>query len=207
MRFTLLSALALSALATPVVLVATMTPRQASASTVIALTLPDLVDRSEIVVVGIPKSRVSRWEGGRILTYTTVAIDQAVSGDAKAGGSVVVRTYGGVVDGIGQITHGEAVLKPGVPLLLFLRSLPAGVKPTEPSVSVTGMAQGALPIVVGTDKVPRLVPDTSQLALVSKPDEKLPAAAIAVANKPLVDTVVSVRALWAAKLSAKDGKK
>ena len=53
---------------------------------IIDLTLPDLVDKSDLVVVGIPKSRVSRWEGGRIITYTTVAVDQAVGGDAKAGG-------------------------------------------------------------------------------------------------------------------------
>lgn len=173
--------------------------REAHASTVVAMTLPDLVDKSDLVVVGIPKSRVSRWEGGRIITYTTVAVDQAIGGDAKAGGSVVVRTYGGVVDGIGQITHGEAVLKPGAPVLLFLRPLPAGTKPTEPSLAVTGMAQGALPIVVGTDKVARVVPDTSQLALVQKPAEKLPPASVAVANKPLSDTITSVKTLWASK--------
>lgn len=171
----------------------------AEASTVVAMTLPDLVDKSDLVLVGIPKSRVSRWEGGRILTYTTVAVDQAIGGDVKAGGTVVVRTYGGVVDGIGQITHGEAVLKPGTPMLLFLRPLPPGTKPSEPSVAVTGMAQGALPIVVGVDKVARVVPDVSQLALVQKPTEKLPPASVAVANKPLTDTVTSVRALWAAK--------
>ncbi len=171
----------------------------AEASTVVAMTLPDLVDKSDLVFVGIPKSRVSRWEGGRILTYTTVAVDQAIGGNVKAGGTVVVRTYGGVVDGIGQITHGEAVLKPGTPMLLFLRPLPPGTKPSEPSVAVTGMAQGALPIVVGTDKVARVVPDVSQLALVQKPTEKLPPASVAVANKPLTDTVTSVRALWASK--------
>lgn len=171
----------------------------AEASTVVAMTLPDLVDKSDLVLVGIPKSRVSRWEGGRILTYTTVAVDQAIGGDVKAGGTVVVRTYGGVVDGIGQITHGEAVLKPGTPMLLFLRPLPPGTKPSEPSVAVTGMAQGALPIVVGVDKVARVVPDVSQLALVQKPTEKLPPASVAVAGKPLTDTVTSVRALWAAK--------
>lgn len=173
--------------------------REAHASTVVAMTLPDLVDKSDLVVVGIPKSRVSRWEGGRIITYTTVAVDQAIGGDAKAGGTLVVRTYGGVVDGIGQITHGEAVLKPGAPVLLFLRPLPEGTKPTEPALAVTGMAQGALPIVVGADKVARVVPDTSQLALVQKPAEKLPPASVAVANKPLGETITSVKTLWASK--------
>ena len=175
----------------------------AHASTVIALTLPALVERSETLVVAIPKSSVSRWESGRIVTYTTVGIDQAVAGVAKAGGTLVVRTYGGVVDGVGQITHGEAVLKPGTPMLLFLRPLPPSTKPEEPSLAVTGMAQGAVPIVIGKDKVARVSPDVTQLALVQKPLEKLPPAAVALNGKALTDTLAEVRVLWTAHAAKK----
>src|SRR5688572_1370906 len=107
---------------------ATLTPPSAYASTAIALSLDDLVERSESVVVAIPKSKVSRWESGRIITYTTVAVDTAVAGSGKAGETMTIRTLGGVVDDIGQITHGEAVLPIDKPVVLFLRALPASPK-------------------------------------------------------------------------------
>ncbi|MBX7197338.1 MAG: hypothetical protein K1X94_35130 [Sandaracinaceae bacterium] len=174
----------------------------AHASTAIALSVEDLVDRSEVLVVGVPKSRVSRWEGGRIVTYTTVAIDTAIGGAKKPGETLVVRTLGGQVDGIGQITHGEAQLPIDRPMVLFLRALPAGnAKAMVGSLTVTGMAQGALPVEVGTDKVARITPHPVDLALVPKAGAATPVkpAAETLAGKALPVAVTELRTLWAAR--------
>lgn len=176
----------------------------AHASTAIALSVEDLVDRSEQLVVGVPKSKASRWEGGRIVTYTTVAIDTSVGGSKKAGETVVVRTLGGQVDGIGQITHGEAILPMDKPLVLFLRPLPPGnPKAQAGSLTVTGMAQGALAVEVGADKVARISPHPVDLVLVPnvKVDPKTapkPAAEV-LAGKTLTVAVAELKTLWAAR--------
>lgn len=176
----------------------------AHASTAIALSVEDLVDRSEQAVVGVPKSKTSRWEGGRIVTYTTVAIDTVIGGNKKAGETVVVRTLGGQVDGIGQITHGEAVLSIDKPFVLFLRPMPAGnAKALAGSLTVTGMAQGALPVEVGADKIPRITPHPVDLVLVPnvKVDPKTAPkpAAETLAGKPLPVAVTELKTLWAAR--------
>ncbi len=180
---------------------AVLAPHAAEASTAVMLTLEDLVDKSEAVVVGIPKSKLSRWESGRIVTYTTVAIDTAVAGNAKAGESVVVRTYGGVVDGIGQITHGEAVLPLDKPIVLFVKRVP-DVKPDvkTPTSYVVGMSQGALPVEIGADKVARIVARPTDLVLV--PPKAAPAAkpaVVALAGKPVSAAVTDIRTVWAAR--------
>ncbi|MBI2395713.1 MAG: hypothetical protein HYV09_39470 [Deltaproteobacteria bacterium] len=184
---------------------AAVAPHAAHASTAIALSVEDLVDRSETVVVGIPKSKTSRWEGGRIITYTTVAIDTAVAGAGgkKAGESIVVRTLGGTVDGIGQITHGEAVLPVDKPMVLFLRAMPPGGKALAGALTVTGMAQGALAVEVGPDKVARVIARPVDLVLVpnAKVDPKTAPkpAAETLAGKALPTVVTELRALWAAR--------
>ena len=93
-----------------------------------------------------------------------------------------MRTLGGVVDDIGQITHGEAVLPLAKPIVLFLHAMPAGPKIMAGSMVVTGMAQGALSVEIGADKVARVVAKPADLVLVpnAKVDPKLlkPAAAV-----------------------------
>jgi hypothetical protein len=180
---------------------ALLIPDTAHASTAIALSLPELVDRSEAVVVGIPKSRTSRWESGRIVSYTTVAIDTAVAGSAKAGDVVTVRTMGGVVDGIGQITHGEAVLNIDKPVMLFVRPVPAGGKAMAGSLAVVGMAQGVLPIEIGADKVARVVSQPTDLVLVPNAKATVPPkpAGAQLGGLPLANALTEVRTAWAAR--------
>lgn len=180
---------------------ALLIPQSAHASTAIALSLPELVEKSDAVVVGIPKSKVSRWESGRIVTYTTVAVDTAVAGKAKAGDTVTVRTLGGVVDEIGQITHGEAVLNVGKPMMLFLRPMPAGGKALAGSLVVTGMSQGAMAIEIGADKIARVVAQPTDLVLV--PNAKTPVApkpaSLVLGGQALTSAVTEVRTAWAAR--------
>lgn len=172
--------------------------RPAAASAVLALSLDDLVDKSDVVVLVTPKSRTARWEAGRIVTYTTVVVDAPVGGGPAAGDSLVVRTMGGVVGDIGQKVSGEAVLPIGTPAMLFLRDLPKPIAATAlPGArSVTGMAQGTLPIVVGTDKVQRIGPSATSLTLVPPANPKSVPANVATAGRPVKDVVVELRALW-----------
>ncbi len=180
-----------------------LAPHVAHASTAVALSLEDLVDRSDTVVVGIARSKASRWEGGRIVTYTTVAVDTAVAGKAKAGEDVVVRTYGGVVDGIGQVTHGEANLPLGQPVVLFLRPLPAAAKAAAGTLSVTGMAQGALAVEVGKDKIARVIARPTDLVLVPKatpaPAVAPKPAAVTLSGKPLAAAISEIRTAWTSR--------
>ena len=174
------------------------TERPAEASAVIALTLDDLVDKSDVVVLVTPKSRTARWEAGRIVTYTTVVVDGAIGGGPAAGDSLVVRTMGGIVGDIGQKVFGEATLVVGSPVVLFLRDLPKPIAAASlPGArSVTGMAQGTLPIVVGADKVQRIGPSATSLTLVPPPNLKTVPANVATAGRPVKDVVVELRALW-----------
>ena len=172
----------------------------ASASVVVALTVDDLVDRSEAVVVAIPRSRTSRWEGGRIVTYTTVAIDSGVAGGMKAGDLVVVRTLGGVVGDLGQRVFGEAVLPLDAPVMLFLRAMPPqldGVAATG-SRGVVGMSQGAMPIVVGVDKQAHIGLSAQGLELTAPVDAKDVPAVTATQGRLVTDVASDVRTRWTA---------
>jgi hypothetical protein len=125
----------------------------AQASTFVALSVNDLVDKSGAVVVGVSGPRISQWEGGRIVSYTEVTVDSPIAGNPKSGDVVVVRTMGGEVDDIGQVATGEASLAPNARALLFLRALPDASAPQAPASFssggrwvVTGMSQGELPV-------------------------------------------------------------
>jgi hypothetical protein len=108
--------------------------REASASVVRPQSLEDLVDRSRTVVVAVPAEQTSVWEGGRIVTYTRVAVVERVAGDAED--SLWVRTLGGEVGDLGQRVDGEATFTIGAPTLLFLERAGAG------TYAVAARAQG-----------------------------------------------------------------
>jgi hypothetical protein len=133
----------------------TLSPRSASASTFVELSVAELVAKSTLVVAGTPLDSKSLWEdtgagrGRRIVTYTRVRIDRLI--DGKVSGEVWVRTLGGQVDDIGQHVDGEAVLPSEKPSVLFLRALPDGAH------AVVGMAQGNYPLETPADGPPRLM--------------------------------------------------
>ena len=174
------------------------TEHTASASAVIALTLDELVEKSDVVVLVTPKSRTARWEGGRIVTYTTVVVDGSVGGGPAVGDSLVVRTMGGVVGDIGQKVFGEASLPLGTPAVVFLRELPKPLAATSlaGARSITGMSQGVMPVVAGADKIQRIGPSATTLNLVPPPNPKSVPASVATAGRPVKDVVVELRTLW-----------
>lgn len=145
----------------------TLAPR-ADASVSVALSLDDLARSSAMVARVTAVDRSSRWEDGRIVTYTRVRIDDPVAGAAMRGSELSVRTLGGIVDGVGQAVEGEARLATGASSLLFLTE-------REGHTVVTGRAQGQLAIVRRADgrEVVRTVPAG---ALVVRAPSRLPAA-------------------------------
>ena len=126
-------------------------PAPAEASVSVMLSLDELVLASTSVVVGTAGERKSQWEetptGKRIMTYTKITIDRAITG--SPGTEVWVRTLGGTVGDIGQAVSGEAQIPKGSKSVLFL------MKRGDVTV-VTGMAQGHFPVINDEKGVSRL---------------------------------------------------
>lgn len=116
----------------------TLLAAPASASVVVPLDLPELVGRSELIVHAVPTRQESVWEGGRIVTRTTLRVIGALKG--SAGKEVEVRHFGGVVHGIGQKLYGEPTFSLGEEVVLFLRSQGGELR-------TVGMAQGKFRVV------------------------------------------------------------
>jgi len=117
-------------------------PDDASATTALAASLDELVKRSDQIFFGRPLQASSRWAdvgaGRRIVTYTTVQVEEPLEGDAQA--EYVVRTLGGKVGDVGQLVHGEASLRIGEDNLIFLHRARNG------DHVVTARAQGQYPL-------------------------------------------------------------
>jgi hypothetical protein len=117
-------------------------PRQAAATTALAVSLDELVARSGKIFFGRPLTAHSRWvdlgAGRRIVTYTTVQVEEPLEGELEA--QYVVRTLGGKVGKVGQLVHGEAHLRIGEDNLIFLR------KNRDGAHVVTARAQGQYPL-------------------------------------------------------------
>lgn len=151
-----------SALCTASCLILGASAPDAAASTVRLLELRDLLSHSQVVLVGTPVLAEGRWElvgrTRRIVTYTRVVVDEVITGKLDSS-EIIVRTLGGRVGDIGQIVHGEAVLRKNQPYLLFASSVPQRA-PTH--FYVTGMAQGQFLIRTDPKQVRRLAAQQSE---------------------------------------------
>lgn len=154
--------------------------RRAEASVAVLMTLDELVVASQRVVIGTPTERTSRWEelpsGRRIVTYTKVTVDETLAGGP--GAEVVVRTFGGVVDDIGQQVSGEASFTIGERSLMFLADVPDGVDGATVTI-VTGMAQGQFPV-DESGAEPTLKASRDRGTLVKRRGPSVPAALVLV---------------------------
>ncbi len=119
-------------------------PSRASATIARALSVEDLVHKSNTVVLATALEQASSWQevgdSRRIVTTTRVRIDELVTGQKPDAGELMVQTLGGKVGKIGQLVEGEAELVPGRASLLFARGVGAEL------FAVTAMAQGHFPI-------------------------------------------------------------
>jgi hypothetical protein len=121
----------------------TLLERTAWASVARAVPLEALTGRSRHVLLGEPLDAYSVWErvGGRkhIVTYTRVRAHELLAGADPRADEVLVRTLGGQVGELGEMVHGEAVLRVGHRSVLF-------VMPSQDALAVTAMAQGHYPL-------------------------------------------------------------
>jgi len=128
--------------------------RSADASVARALSLSDLVRGSRHALVATPVDLFAQWETigkhRRIITYTMVRTEYSIDGRPPGTRDVLVRTLGGIVDGIGQIVPGEAVLRRGATSALFISDV------SKDLFAVTGMAQGHYPLVSDAQGMRRL---------------------------------------------------
>lgn len=119
-------------------------PRIASASTAVALSLEQLVARSERVVVGQAVAHDSKWvqvEGSRRIVTTTRFVQ---SGDwltdEDAEDELLIATLGGQIGDLHQKVAGEAALRLGEQSVVFV-SAERGIQRR-----VIGMGQGHYPV-------------------------------------------------------------
>jgi hypothetical protein len=109
----------------------------ARASLIMAVDLPELVNRSSYVAVVDVVSMKSAWDARheQILTSVDLAVVETWKGTAPAGGHFRVVQPGGTVDDLSMVVHGMSHFQPGERALVFLRG-------QADHAAVVGMAQG-----------------------------------------------------------------
>lgn len=108
----------------------------AEATVAVQLDRAQLVEMSDLVVRATVLGATSRWneDHSQIITLTRLAVSQYVKGEGPA--ELVLRQFGGEVDGLVSRVPGDARLEPGADVVLCLRR-GVGV------VYLTAMAQSA----------------------------------------------------------------
>ncbi|MFH1438365.1 MAG: hypothetical protein ABIJ56_21835 [Pseudomonadota bacterium] len=138
----------------PLLLLFLSSPRELSSTTVLQMSLSDLVRKSDAVVVGTVVGRRSEVDGGTVVTRNRVEIEKCLFGWEKIGGaSIDITTLGGSRgDGTGVYVFGEAKFKTGEKFIAFLHSSKTGWY-------VTGMAQGKMTVDVDEESgAPTVLP-------------------------------------------------
>src|SRR5579863_8687179 len=95
-------------------------PRPVRATTMVRMSLEQLSQASSVIVRGHVVSAETRWNSDhtRIMTFTTVAVDQTMKG--SPGATIVVQQLGGTVGNRHVYVPGSARLAPQASYLLFL---------------------------------------------------------------------------------------
>jgi hypothetical protein len=121
------------------------------ATTIVQLSLDQLVQASSLVVRGRAMAQQSTWNAQRtsIVTLTTIAVEQAVKGEAS--GTIVVEQPGGAVGSYRVGVPGTVHFQPNTSYVLFLEPAPPEPQQLVPHYLVVGLLQGAYRIY--TDRV------------------------------------------------------
>lgn len=137
-------------------LLACTTPKPSTTSSVpspslmIKLSLEELVNQADWIVVGTVTSQKSDWntEHSQIHTQVTVAIEEWVKGEPRDN-EIIIKIPGGQVGEVSQMVGGSANFRIGEKVLVFLQTQ------DDDTISVVGGMQGKLVIengkVVGSD--------------------------------------------------------
>jgi hypothetical protein len=115
---------------------ATLSPVEVEASTVLYADLPELSRHADAVIRGTVVKQQSRWSGDgmRIFTDVEIRVEERIAGQTPE--VVIVRQPGGIVGDIGQRVAGLASFEPGEEVVVFLEARPRAV------YLVAGMSQG-----------------------------------------------------------------
>lgn len=162
--YTALSALFLSLL-----------PAAARASTVDAMSLEDLQDRSALVVLGQVTDTEVVTESGTTLVHTEITVSECLAGLCP--GDVTVTSPGGTTD----VTEGAPRFEEGQQVLVFLR-------PENGRFAVVGMAQGLFRIEQGSEG-PIAVSDRSGLVMLEPSGRPSLVERVAYPLDELVDSI------------------
>jgi hypothetical protein len=128
-----------------------------SASVGEALTLDELVDRSDEIVLVRAVSSESRYEGGQIVTEIELERLETVRSKKTDDEPLRLVTPGGAVGNIGMKVEGAARIPVGTVAMLFARGTPRGLR-------AVGMAQGVFPVRMREGK-PWVYPSGEGIAL------------------------------------------
>lgn len=173
-----------------------------SASVMIALDLPTLVQRASHVMVVRVESQHARWDARRrIVTDVSLRVEESMKGGAAPGALLVLERFGGAIGDVGMHVEGEPMFADGSRVLVFaVRSVadPTHLRPL-------GMAQGVMPIraratATGDDLV---LPGGEGLALMQRVNGGLVAAPPAIIAPRALD---ELRATIAALLGARHAR-
>lgn len=101
---------------------ALLVARPAAATTIRLLPLDQLAADADLVLVGIPQSHDSYWQGTRIVTRYHVRVQSVWGQTGPVGPFVDVIALGGIVGSIGQQVAGATRLELGRSYVLFLHA-------------------------------------------------------------------------------------
>jgi len=134
----------------------------AYATTMLALSVDELAQRSDRVVMGrvVATEPRSSEDGRRITTVVTLQVEETWKGTAAE--EVRILALGGTIEGISQVVTGAARFEEGEEVVVFLRRL----RTEEPLSEVVGMAQGKLSVERDREGVLVAVPSLKGLDLV-----------------------------------------
>ncbi len=128
-------------------------PGVAQATLIRGMTLAELSQSSDRILVGSALSFDTHWETvagrRRIVTDTRVRVDEVLAKQDPADSEILVRTLGGTVGDISALVHGEAMLGLQEPCVLFLSA-------KSQLHRVRGMSQGHYPVVADARRIRRL---------------------------------------------------
>jgi hypothetical protein len=144
------------------------TAPQAEASVVRALSLQDLVERADHVVIAVPEEKQSRRhdDGRLIVTDVSLRVKRVLKGDAKVGGVLIATRLGGKLETIALQVPGEATFEIGAEVLVFLRGIG---DPADRQLRVVGMSQGVM-LVERKGETPMVMPGGAHAALMQPSD-------------------------------------
>jgi hypothetical protein len=119
-------------------------PTVASATTVVALSRDELTAQSDLIVRASVVSQRSGWndDHSQIVTWTRLRVAEYLKGSGAT--ELVLRQFGGTVDGMTSEIPGDARLVVGQHAVLFLRQGPS-------VVFLTALSQAAYVVTINPD--------------------------------------------------------